>query len=51
VAAIKDKTYLIQRPFLLVTKGEATGLSKAFIDFVLSPEGQDMLAKSNLVPV
>jgi phosphate transport system substrate-binding protein len=51
VEAIKDKTYLIQRPFLFVTKGEATGLSKAFIDYVMSPEGQDMLAKSNLVPV
>ncbi len=51
VATIKDKTYLIQRPFLFVTKGEATGLSKAFIDYVLSPEGQGMLARHNLITV
>jgi phosphate transport system substrate-binding protein len=51
VATIKDKTYLIQRPFLFVTKGEATELSKAFIDYVLSPEGQAKLASHNLVTV
>jgi phosphate transport system substrate-binding protein len=49
VATIKDKTYLIQRPFLFVTKGQATGLAKAFIDYVLGPDGQAMLAKHNLV--
>jgi phosphate transport system substrate-binding protein len=49
VATIKDKTYLIQRPFLLVTKGQATGLAKAFIDYVLGPDGEAMLAKHNLV--
>jgi phosphate transport system substrate-binding protein len=51
VATIKDKTYLIQRPFLLVTKGDAKGLAKAFIDYVLSTEGQGMLAKHNLVTI
>jgi phosphate transport system substrate-binding protein len=51
VATIKDKTYLIQRPFLFVTKGDAKGLSKAFIDYVLSHDGQAMLAKHNLVTV
>jgi phosphate transport system substrate-binding protein len=51
VATIKDKTYLIQRPFLLVTKGQPTGLAKAYIDYVLSAEGQAMLAKHNLVTV
>jgi len=51
VSTIKDKTYLIQRPFLLVTRGQPTGLAKAYIDFVMSPEGQSMLAKHNLVTV
>lgn len=49
VATIKDKTYPIQRPFLFVTKGQPTGLARAFIDFVMSTEGQTMLAKHNLV--
>jgi len=50
-ATIKDKTYAVQRPFLLVTKGAATGAAKAYIDFVLSPKGQDILALDNLVKV
>jgi phosphate transport system substrate-binding protein len=50
-ATIKDKSYAIQRPFLLVTKGTATGAAKAYIDFVLSPKGQDILALDNLVKV
>jgi phosphate transport system substrate-binding protein len=50
-ATIKDKTYAIQRPFLLVTKGPAAGPAKAYIDFVLSPQGQDILAQDNLVKV
>jgi phosphate transport system substrate-binding protein len=51
VATIKDRTYPIQRPFLFVTRGEAAGLPKAFIDYTLSPEGQGILAKHNLVTV
>jgi phosphate transport system substrate-binding protein len=50
-ATIKDKTYAIQRPFLLVTKGAAAGAAKAYIDFVMSPQGQDILALDNLVKV
>ena len=51
VATIKDKSYVLQRPFIMLTKGDATGLSKAFIDYVLGPEGQSYLASKNLVPV
>lgn len=38
--------YKISRPFNIATKGEATGLPKDFIDFVLSAEGQTVVAKS-----
>lgn len=50
VATIKDKSYKVQRPFLLVTKGEPKPLAKAFIDYVLGPEGQAFLTSKNLVP-
>lgn len=36
--------YKIARPFLMVTKEEPTGLAKEFLDFILSPEGQDVVA-------
>ncbi len=52
VTTIKDKSYKLQRPFLLITKGEPTNpVAKAFINYVLSPEGQSYLASKNLVPV
>jgi phosphate transport system substrate-binding protein len=41
----KNGTYPIVRPLLLLTKGEATGLVKDFIDYCLSDEGQQIVAK------
>ena len=37
--------YKISRPFLMLTNAEPTGLSKSFLDFILSPEGQEVVAK------
>jgi phosphate transport system substrate-binding protein len=52
VATIKDKTYIIQRPFLYVTKGDTTDpVAKAFIEYTLSQEGQAILAAGKLVKV
>ena len=45
-ANVKSGTYEISRPFNIATKGEATGLSKDFIDFILSKEGQEVAGKS-----
>lgn len=42
---IRGGSYKVSRPFLYVTKGDPTGEVKAFIDFVLSPAGQDIVAK------
>jgi len=47
---VQSGAYLISRPLLLVTKGLAKGETKDFISFVLSPEGQSIVAK-NFVPV
>ena len=43
---VKNGTYPIARPFNIATKGEPTGLAKDFADFILSAEGQDVVAKS-----
>ncbi len=48
---VKDGTYKIQRPFVLVTK-EGTELSKtaqAFFDYVTSPEAADIISKAGAV--
>lgn len=43
---VKSGSYKISRPFNIATKGEATGLTKDFIDFILSADGQTIVAKS-----
>jgi len=50
-ANVKNGTYKLQRPFIYVTKGEPTGFAKAFIDFVLSPEGQKLIVEEGAVSV
>ena len=52
-ATIKDGTYTLQRPFVMVTK-EGTTLSdaaQAFLDFVLSGEGQAICTQVGLVAI
>jgi phosphate transport system substrate-binding protein len=43
--------YPISRPLLMVTHGQPLGLVANFIDFVLSVEGQKIVAKIDFVPV
>lgn len=43
--------YPISRPLFLYVNGEPTGLVKKFIDFCLSKEGQDIVLKTDFVPV
>lgn len=47
---VLNGSYKIVRPFLYLTKGELTGPVKAYIDFVLSPEGQAIVGQE-FVPV
>ena len=48
---IRNGSYKLVRPFLFLTRGEPTGAVKAFIDFVLSDEGQALVKKEGLIPV
>jgi phosphate transport system substrate-binding protein len=48
---VMDGAYPISRPLLMYTKGEPTGLAKAFLEYVLSPAGQQVVKKLDFVPV
>jgi phosphate transport system substrate-binding protein len=43
--------YSLSRPLYMYTNGKPSGLAKSFIDFVLSPEGQEIVNKQGFVPV
>lgn len=49
---VKNGTYLIQRPFVLVTKKdkELSETAKKFFDFALSAEARDIISKAGAVP-
>ncbi len=49
-ANVLNKTYPLSRPFLLLSKGAPQGAIKSFLDWVLSPAGQAIVAKE-FVPV
>lgn len=50
-ASVKAGNYKASRPFLYLTKGQPEGLTKAFIDFVMSDEGQQILVKQGAISV
>lgn len=43
---VKNGSYQISRPFHIAVKGELTGVAKDFVDFILSAEGQEVVAGS-----
>ncbi len=46
---IESGRYHLVRPFLFLFNGEPSGEAKAFLDFVMSPEAQKLLAREGLV--
>ena len=48
---VTNGKYVIQRPFLFLTKGPASGATKDFIDWVLSPAGQKIVQQAGAVPI
>ena len=51
VENIKSGTYKVARPFNIATKGEVSEAAKAFIDFILSAEGQQVVADNHYIPM
>ena len=43
--------YPISRPLFLYSNGEPRGIVKKFVDFCLSKEGQDIVLKTDFVPI
>ncbi len=51
VENVINGSYTINRPLLMITNGEPTGLAKKFLAFILSDEGQQIIAENGFVPV
>ena len=51
IANVLNKKYPISRPLLMITKGAPTGLAKDYIDYILSPAGQKIIADEGFVPI
>ena len=47
---VADGSYKLQRPFIFLVKGQATGTVKNFIDWVMGPEGQAIIKQEKVVP-
>ncbi len=48
---VVNGAYPISRPLFIYTNGQPQGLVKKFVDFILSPEGQEIVLKTDFVPV
>lgn len=48
---VKSGTYKLARPFNIATKGEPTGVAKDFIAFIMSQEGQQVVAENKYIAV
>ncbi len=46
-----EKTYPLSRPLYFYTNGEPGGVTKLFIDFSLSPKGQQQFIETGFVPI
>jgi phosphate transport system substrate-binding protein len=51
IELIQQNIYPISRPLIMYTKGEPAGLTKTFMEFIRSPEGQQVVRKMDFVPV
>lgn len=50
IATVNDKSYPIARDLYMYTNGEPTGVVKEYLDWILSPEAQQIVAELGFVP-
>ena len=48
---VRSGAYPISRPLMLYSRGAPDGVSKAFVEYVMSPEGQGVVRRIEFVPV
>lgn len=48
---VRDMTYPLARPLFMYTNGKPVGMTKDFIDYIMSPEGQEIVREAGFVPV
>lgn len=51
VANFVSGEYKFVRPFLLLTRDEPNGIVRAIIEYILSPEAQEILRHNGLIPI
>jgi len=47
---VMDSSYTLYRPFLFIAKEEPTGYAAQFVEYVLSPEGKQLMITEGLIP-
>jgi len=50
IPTVNDKSYPIARDLYMYTDGQPTGIVKEYLDWILSPEAQEIVAKLGFVP-
>ena len=51
IATVNDKTYAVARDLYMYTAGEATGVSKDYLDWIVSTDAQKIVADLGFVPI
>ena len=50
-ATVLDKSYVVARPFILITGRDLSAQAQAFIDFIMGADGQAIVEASGFIPV
>jgi len=51
IATVNDKSYPVARDLYIYSNGEPTGAIKAYLDWIMGPDGQKIVAQLGFVPV